>query len=45
MLALDLAEWPLMVVIAVIVAVMADRLSTTSRHYAELYRRAQATAC
>jgi signal transduction histidine kinase len=37
---LDLAEWPLMVVIALIVAVMADRLSTTSRHYAELYRRA-----
>ncbi len=37
---LDLAEWPLMVVIAVIVAVMADRLSTTSRHYAELYRKA-----
>jgi signal transduction histidine kinase len=39
-LALDLAEWPLMVMIAVIVAVMADRLSTTSRHYAELYRKA-----
>jgi signal transduction histidine kinase len=38
--ALDLAEWPLMVVIALIVAVMADRLSTTSRHYAALYRRA-----
>jgi signal transduction histidine kinase len=37
---LDLAEWPLMVVIALIVAVMADRLATTSRHYAELYRRA-----
>ena len=37
---LDLAEWPLMLVIAVIVAVMADRLSTTSRHYAELYREA-----
>ena len=37
---LDLAEWPLMLVIAVIVAVMADRLSTTSRHYAELYRKA-----
>jgi signal transduction histidine kinase len=39
-LALDLAEWPLMVIIAVIVAVMADRLSTTGRHYAELYRKA-----
>ena len=37
--ALDLAEWPLMVVIAVIVAVMADRVATTSRRYAELYRR------
>ncbi len=40
MLALDLAEWPLMLVIAVIVAVMADRVATTSRHYAELYRKA-----
>jgi len=39
-LALDLAEWPLMVVIVVIVAVMADHVATTSRHYAELYRRA-----
>ena len=38
--ALDLAEWPLMVVIAVIVAVMADRLAVTSRHFAELYRQA-----
>ena len=38
--ALDLAEWPLMIVIAAIVAVMADRLSSTSRHYAELYRQA-----
>ncbi len=38
--ALDLAEWPLMIVIAAIVAIMADRLSTTSRHYAELYRQA-----
>jgi signal transduction histidine kinase len=36
---LDLAEWPLMVVIAVIVAVMADRVATTSRRYAELYRQ------
>lgn len=40
LLVLDLAEWPLMLVIAVIVAVMADRLTTTSRHYAELYRKA-----
>jgi len=38
--ALDLAEWPLMVVILAIVAVMADRVAATSRHYAELYRRA-----
>jgi signal transduction histidine kinase len=38
--ALDLAEWPLMIVIAVIVAVMADRLARTTRHYAELYRQA-----
>ena len=38
--ALDLAEWPLMVVIAAIVAVMADRVAATSRQYAELYRRA-----
>lgn len=37
---LDLAEWPLMLVIAVVVAVMADRVATTSRRYAELYRRA-----
>ena len=38
--ALDLAEWPLMAVIAVIVAVMADRVAHTSRHYSELYRGA-----
>lgn len=37
---LDLAEWPLMVVIAILVAVMADRVAATSRRYAELYRRA-----
>jgi signal transduction histidine kinase len=37
---LDLAEWPLMIVIAVLVAVMADRVATTSRRYAELYRDA-----
>jgi len=37
---LDLEEWPLMVVIAIVVAIMADRVSTTSRHYAALYRRA-----
>jgi two-component system sensor histidine kinase UhpB len=39
-LELDLAEWPLMGVIALLVAVMADRVATTSRRYAELYRRA-----
>jgi signal transduction histidine kinase len=39
-LELDLAEWPLMVVIAILVAVMADRVAATSRRYAELYRRA-----
>jgi signal transduction histidine kinase len=37
---LDLAEWPLMVVISIVVAVMADRLSATSRRYAILYREA-----
>ncbi len=37
---LDLAEWPLMVVIAVIVAVMADRVILTGRRYAALYRAA-----
>ena len=35
---LDPAEWPLMVVIAFIVAVMADRVKKTAAHYAELYR-------
>ncbi len=34
------SEWPLMVVISIIVAVMADRLATTGRRYAGLYRRA-----
>ena len=37
---LDLAEWPLMVVIVGIVAVLAERVATTSRNYAELYRQA-----
>lgn len=37
---LDLGEWPLMVAISVIVAVMADRLATSTRHYAALYRQA-----
>ena len=37
---LDLAEWPLMVVIVAIVAIMAERVAATSRRYAELYRQA-----
>ena len=37
---LEFTEWPLMVAIAVIVAVLADRVSTSARHYATLYRQA-----
>jgi signal transduction histidine kinase len=37
---LDLAELPLLIVISILVAVLADRLSTTARRYAGLYRRA-----
>ena len=37
---LDFAEWPLMVVISVIVAVMADLVSTSGKRYAMLYRQA-----
>ena len=40
LLQLDLAEWPLMILIAVLMAVMADRVASTGRHYADLYRRA-----
>lgn len=36
----EFTEWPLMVLIAVIVAVLADRVSTSARHYAGLYRQA-----
>ena len=36
----DLTEWPLMIVISLIVAVLADRLNLTARHYAGLYRQA-----
>lgn len=36
----EFTEWPLMVLIAVIVAVLADRVSTSARHYAALYRQA-----
>ena len=37
---LDFTEWPLMVAIALIVAILADRVSTSARHYATLYRKA-----
>lgn len=37
---IDLAEWPLLLTISIIVALMAHRLSTTSRRYAALYRQA-----
>lgn len=37
---LDLEEWPLMAVIACIVAIMADRVTHTGRRYASLYRGA-----
>lgn len=36
----DLAEWPLMFVIAVLVAWMADRRDATARRYASLFRQA-----
>jgi signal transduction histidine kinase len=38
--AFDLAEWPLMFVIAVLVAWMADRVDTTAKRYASLFRQA-----
>jgi signal transduction histidine kinase len=38
--AFDLAEWPLMFVIAVLVAWMADRVDATARRYASLFRQA-----
>jgi signal transduction histidine kinase len=38
--ALELTEWPLMFVIAALVAWMAERRSSTSRRYAVLFRRA-----
>jgi signal transduction histidine kinase len=37
---LELTEWPLMFVIAVLVALMAERRNSTSRRYAALFRRA-----
>lgn len=39
---MDLAEWPLMFVIAVLVALMADRREVAARHYEALFRRASA---
>jgi signal transduction histidine kinase len=37
---LEFTEWPLMVAIALIVAVLADRVSDSARHYAVMYRQA-----
>lgn len=37
---LEFTEWPLMVAIAVMVALLADQVSTSARHYAMLYRKA-----
>src|SRR3989304_570218 len=36
----DLAEWPLLLVILILVTLMADRVRTTTQHYASLYRQA-----
>src|SRR3989304_6227748 len=36
----DLAEWPLLLVILILVTLMADRVRTTAQHYASLYRQA-----
>ena len=36
----DVTEWPLMIVVSTLVALMADRVSTTARRYAGLYRLA-----
>lgn len=40
MIDLELTEWPLMIIIALLVAIMADRVTQTSRRYALLYRLA-----
>jgi signal transduction histidine kinase len=37
---LDLTDWALLIVISIVVAIMADRLSSTARQYAALYRQA-----
>jgi signal transduction histidine kinase len=36
----DLTDWALLILISIVVAIMADRLSSTSRRYAALYRQA-----
>jgi len=36
----DVTEWPLMIVVSTVVALMADRVSSTARRYAGLYRLA-----
>ena len=37
---LDLTDWALLIVISIVVAIMADRLSSTTKRYAALYRQA-----
>ena len=37
---LDVLEWPLMIVLSILIAVTADRVSTTARRYGALYRQA-----
>lgn len=37
---MDAVEWPLMAVIGIIVAVLADRIATSAQRYAGLYRQA-----
>jgi signal transduction histidine kinase len=37
---LELTEWPLMILISLIVALLADRVTTTATRYAGLYRQA-----
>ena len=37
---LDIAEWPLMIALSSLIALMADRVTSTARHYAGLYRQA-----
>jgi signal transduction histidine kinase len=37
---LDLTDWALLIVISIVVAIMADRLASTARRYAALYRQA-----